>query len=227
MSDCHGFFSGTALGNNLVEYVKQGGVVVEYAYGADTSGPQDEILGNWVSGGYSPLIAGSNVNQNVTLGSFNASNPLMAGVTSLTEATCDTNSTLAPGATSVARWNNGLQAVVYKGQAIAVNASVEDGCTWSGNYARLTLNAVTWRGRHYLKVKKTGNGTGKVKSSPHGIKCGKRCKAAYNFDQVVKLKAKGTKGSKFAGWSGACTGHKKTCTVTMSAAKKVKAKFKK
>jgi hypothetical protein len=225
-SDCNGFADGATLGNNLVSYVKQGGVVVEYDYGVDTRFVGDEITGDWVSEGYSPLVAGTNVNDPVTLGTYDASSPLMAGVNGLTAPICDTNSTLAPGATSVAQWSNGLEAVVYKGQAIAVNTSIENGCQSGGDYARLTLNAVTWRGRHYLSVKKKGKGKGKVKSRPAGIKCGKTCKAIYNFGSKVKLTAKPSTGSKFAGWSGACKGKKKTCTVTMNATEKVKAKFK-
>jgi hypothetical protein len=232
-SDCEGFGShGAALGNKLVSYVKQGGVVVEYAFGADTDAQQDDITGAWVSDGYSPFIAGSAVDDADTLGTFNASSPLMAGVGSLA-ADCDTNSTLAPGATSVARWTNGDQAVAYKGQAIVVNASVEDGCSWSNGFPRmigfprLTLNAVKWRGRHYLSVKRAGKGKGRVKSSPAGIKCGKKCSATYNFGRTVKLSAKAKTGSKFTGWSGGvCQGKKKTCKVTMDATEHVKAKFK-
>jgi hypothetical protein len=79
----------------------------------------------------------------VTLGTFDAGSPLMAGVSSLSSE-CNTAATLAPGATRVAQWNNGQEAVALKGRAVAVNASIDDnGCAASGDYARLTANALT------------------------------------------------------------------------------------
>jgi hypothetical protein len=56
---------------------------------------------------------------------------------------CNTDPTLAPGATRVARWNNSQEAIAFKGHAVSVTASIDDsGCPRSGNYAQLTLNAV-------------------------------------------------------------------------------------
>ena len=78
----------------------------------------------------------------------------MAGVSSLVDNN-ETSATLASGATSVALWNNGAEAVAYKGRAVAVNASVDGSAMWSGDFARLTLNAVTWLGRHDLTVGKS------------------------------------------------------------------------
>jgi hypothetical protein len=144
-SDCDAFVdgTGTAIGNNLADYADHGGVVVEYAYTMHST-PSFSLGGRWQSGGYSPYIPGTNVNNNVTLGTFDASSPLMAGVSSLTSADCNTDPTLAPGATRVALWNNGQEAVASKGRAVAVTSSIDDSaCTWSGDYARLTLNAVT------------------------------------------------------------------------------------
>jgi hypothetical protein len=141
-SDCDAYSDATALGNNLADYADHGGVVVEYAYSMHSS-PGYQLAGRWLSGGYSPVLPGTNVNNNVTLGTFDATSPLMAGLSNLASG-CNTAATLAPGATRVAQWNNGQEAVALKGQAVAVNASVDDlGCPWSGDYARLTLNAVT------------------------------------------------------------------------------------
>lgn len=222
-SDCAGFDDPVAIGNNLADYVDQGGVVVEYAYGME-SGP-DEIQGRWVSGGYSPyVVPASNPNNAVTLGTFDATSPLMAGVSSLT-AHDDTNATLATGATSVALWNTGIVAVASKGLAVGVQASVEDGAAWSGDYARLTLNAVTSLGRHYLAVAKTGSGSGTVTSNVGGINCGATCAAAFNHGSTVTLTASPASGSTFAGWSGAGCSGTGTCTVTVNAAQAVTATF--
>lgn len=66
-----------------------------------------------------------------------------------------------------------------------------------------------------LNVTKTGAGSGTVTAKKSPINCGSVCGADFSTGQVVKLSAKAAKGSKFAGWSGACTGTKKTCTVTI------------
>jgi len=145
-SDCDAFKDGTALGNNLADYADHGGVVVEFAFTTEPD-PGYELEGRWQTGGYSPYIPGNNVNNDVTLGIF-PTTPLMEGVDNLTSS-CNTDPTLAPGATRIATWDNGQEAVAVKGQAVAVTASIDDsGCEWGGNYARLTLNAVTLLDKH-------------------------------------------------------------------------------
>jgi len=223
ISDCDAYWDPATMGDNLAQYAKQGGVVVEYPFGMENSSPYG-LTGAWLSA--SPFQPGNNLDNDVTLGTHSSSSPLMAGVSSLGSSSCDTDPALATGAHSVALWNTGQQAVAYKGQAIAINAGVDGSCTFHGDFARLTLNAVTWRGRHFLKVKRTGKGSGKVTSSPAGITCGKKCSAIYNFGRHVTLTAHVGHHSKFAGWSGACKGHQKTCKVNMTAAKTVKAAFK-
>jgi hypothetical protein len=143
ISDCDGLSDGEALGNNLADYEDHGGVVVEYTFGMQGGGPPFEITGRWMTGGYSPYISGGNQDNNVTLGTHDASSPLMAGVSTLISGGCNTNPSLAPGASRVALWDSGQEAIALKGQAVAVNAGVDDtSCGWSGDYARLTLNAV-------------------------------------------------------------------------------------
>jgi len=78
--------------------------------------------------------------------------------------------------------------------------------------------------RSTLTVSKSGRGKGKATSSPTGIACGKACSHGYAYGTVVALTAKAAKGSKFAGWSGACTGSRR-CKVTTNDNVAVKAKF--
>jgi hypothetical protein len=66
-----------------------------------------------------------------------------------------------------------------------------------------------------LNVAKTGTGGGTVVAKKTPINCGTVCGADFSTGQIVKLSAKANKGSKFTGWSGACTGTKKTCSVTI------------
>ena len=74
-----------------------------------------------------------------------------------------------------------------------------------------------------LTVERTGSG--KVTSSPPGIDCGADCSQSYTYGTTVTLTAKPWSGATFAGWGGACTGTRTTCTVSMSQARWVSAKF--
>jgi Ca2+-binding RTX toxin-like protein len=73
-----------------------------------------------------------------------------------------------------------------------------------------------------LDVTKTGNGS--VTSSPAGIDCGSKCSADFTTGSTVTLVAHPDPGWTLGGWSGACTGTG-ACTVTMDAAKSVRADF--
>jgi hypothetical protein len=76
-----------------------------------------------------------------------------------------------------------------------------------------------------LRVKRAGTGRGAVTSSPAGINCGSKCTAPFFQTQTVTLTAHPASGSTFAGWSGACSGTKRTCRVKMSRARTVAATF--
>ncbi len=63
-----------------------------------------------------------------------------------------------------------------------------------------------------LTVAVTGSGSGSVSSAPAGINCGSACAARFAEGSTVTLNAAAAAGSKFAGWSGACSGSG-PCTV--------------
>lgn len=69
----------------------------------------------------------------------------------------------------------------------------------------------------------TRSGKGKVVSTPAGTSCGSGC-ALFDYGTSVALTATPAPGYKFAGWKGACTGPG-ACTVSMTAATSVTAKF--
>jgi uncharacterized protein (DUF2141 family) len=71
-----------------------------------------------------------------------------------------------------------------------------------------------------VTVNKNGTGAGTVTSTPAGINCGGDCTETYPGGTTVTLTPSSTAGSRFAGWSGGCTGTG-TCqvasTVTVTA----------
>jgi len=67
-----------------------------------------------------------------------------------------------------------------------------------------------------LTVDKTGSGTGVVTNTLATINCGSSCQETFLRGTTIKLKAKADANSVFRGWSGACTGTARTCTMVMS-----------
>lgn len=78
--------------------------------------------------------------------------------------------------------------------------------------------------RFALDVTKSGNGTGRVTSSPAGIDCGSDCSGSYDEGTSVTLTAQPNASSLFTGWSGACTGIG-PCTMSVGANTSVSASF--
>lgn len=69
---------------------------------------------------------------------------------------------------------------------------------------------------HTLTVTPAGSGAGTVTSNPSGIDCGATCSQGFDVGASVTLTATPAAGSRFGGWSGACSGMG-TCTVAMDA----------
>lgn len=86
------------------------------------------------------------------------------------------------------------------------------------------VQAATTAFLNTVAVRKSGKGNGKVRSAPGGIACGKTCEHGYGYGTSVTLRAKAAKGSRFAGWSGACNGEH-SCQITANGDVEVKAKF--
>jgi alpha-tubulin suppressor-like RCC1 family protein len=94
-------------------------------------------------------------------------------------------------------------------------------CTLMMTGAR-TATAAFELQRFVLTVSKTGM-AGQVGSSPAGISCGADCSESFSIDTVVTLTA--SPSPFFTGWSGCDTVSGATCTVTMTSAKSVSARF--
>ena len=210
-------------GNVLAAYLDAGGVLVQFAYDNwdEGSGELNGPAGRFASGGYAPFIPGPNKNQALTLGSFDAAAPLMQNVGALT-STDNTEPGLAPGATLVAEWTNGVKAIAYKGNVVSVSAYAGgEEISGSGNYGRLAVNAVRWLGRQTLTVSNLNPAGGTVTGS--GLNCGPTCSAIFNRNTAVGLVAAANPGFAFAGFGNACAGT--ACNLTMDASKTVSANF--
>ncbi len=85
---------------------------------------------------------------------------------------------------------------------------------------RATFSALP---RYPLTVSKTGSGT--VTSVPAGINCGTTCQAAYYSGTSVVLTAKTATGSQFADWTDCPNPNGNTCTVAVTEARTVQARF--
>jgi uncharacterized delta-60 repeat protein len=126
--------------------------------------------------------------------------------------------------------------VFTHGTAMTLTATASAGSSftgWSGACSGtgaciLTMSAdltatATFETDKTLTLRKVGSGT--VSSSPAGISCGSTCAHVFTHGTAVTLTAVASARSRFAGWSGACSGTG-TCTLTMSAARSVTATFK-
>jgi hypothetical protein len=104
------------------------------------------------------------------------------------------------------------------------NVTVVNPNAAASNALPFTISAAVPRFR--LTVTKAGAeaGKGTVTSSPAGISCGSTCTALFNSGTNVTLSVKAVGKTRFAGWSGACTGTG-DCVVPMNADKAVTATF--
>ncbi|HEY2333691.1 MAG TPA: hypothetical protein VGH58_01615 [Solirubrobacterales bacterium] len=76
-----------------------------------------------------------------------------------------------------------------------------------------------------LQVAKTGVGQGTVTSTPAGVQCGSACKVSFQEGTEVTLTATAGADSRFSSWKGCDSVAGNECTVTISAKRKVTAKF--
>jgi len=140
----------TALSNLLGNYVDGGGRVVLSTFWGQQAGSAGGLLN---STGYSPLINPTFDAYNAqTLGTYDATNPLLAGVTTLSsiEYNGDYLAGLDTGATLTASWASGrpLEAVNANGKVIAITLypNVVTFGHATGDYRPLFANALAFGG---------------------------------------------------------------------------------
>jgi Divergent InlB B-repeat domain len=212
---CDGYADATLWGDRLADYVDAGGAVLQTAYD-NWDDPTAHPLGRFASAGYPPLLLGPNDNLDVTLGErIVPSSPILQGVPSF-QSTSNTTTPLAPGATLLARWSDGRNAIAIKGGVVATSASPGNATALPG-LATIAVNTGNYIHDYALGVTKSGSGTGTVTSSPSGISCGSTCSASFHFGTQVTLTATPGSDSSFAGWSGGCSGTG-PCVTTLAGA---------
>jgi hypothetical protein len=155
---------------------------------------------------------------------FAPGSPLLAGVSTLSSSD-NTTDALASGATLLAKWADGRNAIATKGRVESVTASLADGSVSPiSTIARLVVNAGNVLVRQALTVTETGSGRGTVTSSPAGINCGATCTFDYPYGTSVTLTAIPASGSTASLVGPGCSG-KTTCTVTVNSATAITATF--
>jgi len=134
--------------------------------------------------------------------------------------------------------DTGCRAAFKRNITVKLTANVTSGYAfggWSGDCSgsgtcsvsmavSRTVSAVFRAQRDQLQVTKSGRGLGKVTTEPGGINCGRVCTYGFKRGTAVTLRAKPTKTSRFAGWSGACSG-RAPCSLTIGGAADVNAAF--
>jgi Divergent InlB B-repeat domain len=214
--DCIAYADQALWGNRLADFVDAGGVVLQAAYDNWDAVPQGDAnpTGRFASGGYPPLGLGPNDNLATTLGQVLApTNPIVQGLGTFPNSD-NTTTPLAPGATLLAKWADGRNAIAVKGRVVATSSSADEASALP-DLARLARNTGNYLVRHLVTVTKNGTGTGTVASSPAGISCGSSCSMRVAFGDSITLTATPASNSAFTGWTGACTGTG-TCKVTDS-----------
>ena len=121
------------------------------------------------------------------------------------------------------------QAPADQGKTIRVKVTATDGVAPTGQAlsAPTAPVAPSSPSTYVLSVAKSVADTGKgtVTSTPSGINCGPTCQKTYDPGTRVTLTATPDLGSRFTGWTGACTNRQGPCEVTMNYTQVVTARF--
>lgn len=134
-------FDPVATGDALADYVDGGGGLV-LTLASFVSGY--EIGGRLLSGGYIPFqLEGNSISGTHTLGTRDATHPILTGITDLRGELLFTV-TRRPDATDVARWDNQVPLVATRPRVAAINLFVSLPGYAGGQVGELLRNALAW-----------------------------------------------------------------------------------
>jgi hypothetical protein len=143
LSNNYGWLDPVGVGDVLADYVDLGGGVIQ----TEASFVEGyEITGRFMDEGYAAFGLGTGPHGSAALAGFDASHPIMDGVTNVE---CDLVSTanVAPGAQWVADWDNGEAFVVTNGdRVVGMNVFFAKTGRWSGDVPLIIHNAAVWIG---------------------------------------------------------------------------------
>lgn len=102
-----------------------------------------------------------------------------------------------------------------------------DGCGTGIVDANAAVNAAEGKAITHFPVSIAHGdiGAGTITSTPTGIDCGATCSARFARGTTITLQAKAAEGSRFSGWSGACSGRSSQCTLSADRAHAAIAEF--
>jgi hypothetical protein len=174
----------TLWGNRLADYLDAGGALVQFAYD-NWEEPLAHPAGRFESGAYPPFIPGDNQNLSVTLGTLLVpGSPFLANVGTFTTGD-NTTTPLAPGATLLAKWSDGRNAIATKGRVLSTSAAATDIAPIepaaqlvvnAGNFFTPTGDRAAALAKCKKKFKKKPKGKTKKQRSKNGKKMKKKLK---------------------------------------------------
>ena len=175
---CNGYLDPATYGDRLANYVDHGGTVLQAAYD-NWDDPTSHPTGRFASGGYAPLSLGPAGNISTTLGQILKPNsPIVQGLGTFSTGD-NTTTPLAPGATLLAKWADGRNAIAVKGRVVATSASAHDIATLP-DLARLARNTAKYfNAVPSTKITDTridtGRGTARFRFKAIGVSLGFVC----------------------------------------------------
>jgi hypothetical protein len=177
------YLDNALYGNRLADFIDAGGVVIQYAYD-NWDRPTAHPTGRFESGGYPPFIPGPDDALSTMFGEILVpGSPLLAEVPAFTTSD-NTTPTLAAGATLLAKWNDGRNAIATKGRVVSVAASPQNGSLDPMSApAQLAVNA-----GNVLAPKPPAAATGQRAAALK--KCKKKNKKNHNKKKFKKCKRK-------------------------------------
>jgi hypothetical protein len=205
------------IGDRVADYAERGGVVVTDGlnYVDPSLDVPSNLAGRWVTGGFAPFTPTMDGPvQAVTLGTHESANPVMSGVAPLANFLSFAKAVPTPGAIKLADWDNMRPAIVIKGRALGINASLNNNVANTGKYGHLVANAAKTLGRRNVTVGLGGTGKGSLTASAGPLACSATaCTGAFLAGANVTFSAKAAKGSAFGGWGQVCPNTSLTCAI--------------
>lgn len=143
--NCSPYADAATWGDELADYADGGGAVLQAAYD-NWNGTGASPTGRFATGGYAPLELGPNANLPTTLGQLVVpNNPILKNLGTFANSD-NTTDDLAPGATLLAKWADGRNAIALKGRVVSTTASADAdaGNQADGSIAQLAFNTAVY-----------------------------------------------------------------------------------